>query len=143
MTQELVLITGGTGFVGYACVVRALDQSYRVRLAVRSESSIEIIKNAPSCQPRLDSIEFVAVNDITREGAFNEAMQDVSYVIHVASPTPRPDMVGIITEEAFYCMDDVWLGAEFGRLGLSATLLSSRQWLALSTSYKLPLEFPA
>lgn len=92
-------ITGGTGFVGYACVVRALDQSYRVRLAVRSQNSIEVIKNAPSCRPRLDSIEFVAVNDITQEGAFNEAMQGVSYVIHVASPTPRPDMVGIITEE--------------------------------------------
>lgn len=95
MSKTRCQITGGTGFVGYACVVRALDQGYRVRLAIRNESSVENIKDAPSCQPHLDSIEFVVVSDITQEGAFNEAMQDVSYVIHVASPTPRPDKVGI------------------------------------------------
>ncbi|KAL8668351.1 MAG: hypothetical protein Q9168_007022 [Polycauliona sp. 1 TL-2023] len=90
MAQELVLITGGTGFVGYACVLRALNQGYRVRLAVRNESSIAKIKNAPSCQPHLGRIDFATVNDMTQKGAFDEALQDASYVIHVASPTPTP-----------------------------------------------------
>ncbi|KAI4276542.1 MAG: hypothetical protein LQ337_002424 [Flavoplaca oasis] len=99
MTQELVLITGGTGFVGYACLVRALVQGYRVRLAIRNESSIEKIKTAPSCQPHLGSIDFVIVKDMTRETAFDDAVQGVSYVIHVASPTPGPDIVGRILDD--------------------------------------------
>ncbi|KAL8839133.1 MAG: hypothetical protein Q9205_004332 [Flavoplaca limonia] len=94
MAQELVLITGGTGFVGYACLVRALDQGYRVRLAIRNESSIEKIKTAPSCQPHLGSIDFVIVKDMSGETAFDDAVQGVSYVIHLASPTPGPDTVG-------------------------------------------------
>ncbi|KAL8922181.1 MAG: hypothetical protein Q9172_003683 [Xanthocarpia lactea] len=91
MTQGLILITGGTGFVGYACVARALHQGYRVRLAIRNESDVEEIKTAPSCRPYTSAIEFTVVKDICQEDAFNEAMKDVSYVIHVASPTPGPD----------------------------------------------------
>ncbi|KAL8910224.1 MAG: hypothetical protein Q9171_004467 [Xanthocarpia ochracea] len=91
MTQELILITGGTGFVGYACVARALHQGYRVRLAIRNESDVEKIKTAPSCRPYTGAIEFTVVKDICQEAAFNDAMKDVSYVIHVASPTPGPD----------------------------------------------------
>ncbi|KAL8823146.1 MAG: hypothetical protein Q9170_008377, partial [Blastenia crenularia] len=84
-------ITGGTGFVGYAVVVRALRAGYRVRLAIRAESDVEKFKAAPSCQPYLSHIEFALVKDMTVERAFDEALQDVSYVIHVASPMPGPD----------------------------------------------------
>ncbi|KAL9599689.1 MAG: hypothetical protein Q9219_003677 [cf. Caloplaca sp. 3 TL-2023] len=86
-------ITGGTGFVGYAILVHALRAGYRVRLAVRRESDIKKIKAAPSCQPYLDKIEFALVEDITLEGAFDEALRDVSFIIHAASPIPAPNCI--------------------------------------------------
>ena len=36
MTGELVLVTGGSGFVGSHCIVALLDAGYRVRTTVRS-----------------------------------------------------------------------------------------------------------
>lgn len=36
----------------------------------------------------LSNIDFVVVSDITVTGCFDEAIQDVQYVIHVASPLP-------------------------------------------------------
>ncbi|KAL8732651.1 MAG: hypothetical protein Q9166_002626 [cf. Caloplaca sp. 2 TL-2023] len=91
MARELVLITGGTGFVGYSIVVRALHEGYHVRLVIRNDSDVGKIKMAPSCQPHAGNIEFIVVKDMTQEGAFDEAMQDASFVLHVASPTPGPD----------------------------------------------------
>jgi nucleoside-diphosphate-sugar epimerase len=40
--------------------------------------------------PYLDQIESIIVPDITASGAYDEAVQDVEYIIHVASPTPNP-----------------------------------------------------
>ncbi|KAL8803410.1 MAG: hypothetical protein Q9182_003208 [Xanthomendoza sp. 2 TL-2023] len=99
MAHELVLITGGTGFIGYAVVVRALQQGYRLRLAIRSENDVEKIKTASSCQKHAASIEFIVVKDMTKQGAFVEAMNDVSFVIHVASPTGGPDKMHYSTSK--------------------------------------------
>ena len=87
---ELVLLTGGTGHIGYRTLVEALRAGYQVRASIRRESSIAEIKATKSVQPYLSSLSFVIVEDITKDGAFDEAVKDVSYIVHVASPLPLP-----------------------------------------------------
>jgi nucleoside-diphosphate-sugar epimerase len=89
-TGELILLTGGTGHIGYRTLVEALRAGFQVRAAVRRESSIGEIKATKSIQPYLSSLSFVIVEDITKDGAFDEAVKDVSYIVHIASPLPRP-----------------------------------------------------
>ena len=84
---KLVLITGGTGFLGFRTLIEALKAGYHVRAAVRNESGIKKIKAAPSAQPYLSQLEFALVPDILKEEAYHEAVKGVDYVIHLASPT--------------------------------------------------------
>ena len=88
-TPKLVLITGATGFIGFRTLIETLEAGYHVRAASRNESGVQKIKAARSTQPYLSQLEFVLVPDILKEDAYVEAVKDVDYVIHLASPTTR------------------------------------------------------
>ncbi|KIX96686.1 uncharacterized protein Z520_07405 [Fonsecaea multimorphosa CBS 102226] len=90
MSKGFVLLTGATGHVGYANLIEALKKGYKVRAAVRSESKAAQVKSAKSTQPYLDQLTFTTVPDIEKEGAFDEAVKGVDYIIHTASPLPVP-----------------------------------------------------
>lgn len=90
MAAELILLTGGTGHVGHRTLIEALSKGYRVRAAVRSEARIAELKAAKSSQSYLDQLSFILVPDIEKDGAFDEAVKDVDFIVHVASPLPRP-----------------------------------------------------
>ena len=88
---DLVLITGATGFLGYLVLLEALKKGYRVRIAVRSESKISKLLNAPSLKAlnvSRDQLSWVTVPDMAIPGAYDEAVKGVNYIIHVASPIP-------------------------------------------------------
>jgi nucleoside-diphosphate-sugar epimerase len=87
---DLILLTGGTGHIGYRTLIEALRAGYKVRASIRRESSIAEIKSTKSIQPYLSELSFVIVEDITKDGAFDEAVKDVSYIVHIASPLPSP-----------------------------------------------------
>lgn len=90
--SSLVLITGATGHVGFRTLYHALREGLKIRAAVRSESkALRLLTRlsselGPSYTHLLQSLTFVVVPDITVEGAFDVAMQDVTHVIHIASP---------------------------------------------------------
>ena len=44
--METVLVTGGTGFIGLHCIQQLLDQGYKVRTTIRSESRKEEVLSA-------------------------------------------------------------------------------------------------
>ena len=90
MAGELVLLTGGTGFIGYATLVEALRAGYRVRAAVRRESAKAELEATKSLKPYLSSLSFIVVEDITKDGAFDKAVEGVDYVLHLASPLAMP-----------------------------------------------------
>jgi nucleoside-diphosphate-sugar epimerase len=90
MAGGLVLLTGGTGHVGYATLIEALRVGYQVRVAIRRESSIAELKATKSIQPYLSNVSFVIVKDIITDGAFDKAVKGVDYVVHIASPIPQP-----------------------------------------------------
>ncbi|EPX71415.1 flavonol reductase/cinnamoyl-CoA reductase family protein [Schizosaccharomyces octosporus yFS286] len=82
--QQLVLVTGVTGFIGAHVAVSLLKKGYRVRGTVRSmEKANELIRLNPELK---DKIEFVIVKDITEPYAFKDVVKDCDYICHVASP---------------------------------------------------------
>ncbi|KAF4949570.1 hypothetical protein FSARC_13435, partial [Fusarium sarcochroum] len=89
MDGELVLLTGGTGFLGYAILVDLLKSGYRVRVAARSQAKIDTVQAAPSIVslgPSTTQLTFVIIPDMTIEGAYDDAVQGVDYIIHAAAP---------------------------------------------------------
>ncbi|RSL88949.1 hypothetical protein CEP51_001469 [Fusarium floridanum] len=107
MANELILLTGATGFLGHRVLVLALQAGYRVRCAVRSAKGIDKILATESVK-KLGSltqkISWVIVPDITAPGAYDEAVTDAQYIIHVASPVGDIRTWGSSTlsdEEAF------------------------------------------
>lgn len=90
MAGELVLLTGGSGHVGFRTLVEALTKGYQVRAAVRSEAKATDIKKTKSVQPFRSQLSFIIVPDIEEDGAFDEAVKDVDYIVHLASPLGRP-----------------------------------------------------
>ncbi|KAF9872253.1 3-beta hydroxysteroid dehydrogenase [Colletotrichum karsti] len=96
MVNDLILLTGATGFVGSRALVTLLESGFRVRCAVRSESGRDKIMASPSLrsiQPSEEQLAWVIVHDITVPNAYDEAVKGVKYIIHCASPVVklRPD----------------------------------------------------
>src|ERR1700712_2312481 len=87
-SRNLVLITGVTGHVGFRTLIQALQAGYYVRACVRSTSKAQSILSHPKIQclnagPRLT---FAIVPDLACLHAYDEAVHNVRYIIHIASP---------------------------------------------------------
>lgn len=97
--SSLVLITGGTGHLGFKVLRDALDAGYRVRAAVRSQAKAESVRNNSfiNATHYVDNLEFVIVPDLSVSGAYDEAVKGVDYVIHIASPITQ----GFSTQEDY------------------------------------------
>ncbi|KAG4275417.1 reductase [Fusarium proliferatum] len=91
MTGELVLLTGGTGFLGHAILIDLLKSGYRVRVAARSQAKVDAVRSTPSVialdhpEPQL---MFEIIPDMTANGAYDNAVQGVDYIVHAAAPLP-------------------------------------------------------
>ncbi|EPY53291.1 flavonol reductase/cinnamoyl-CoA reductase family protein [Schizosaccharomyces cryophilus OY26] len=82
--QQLVLVTGVTGFIGAHVAVSLLNKGYRVRGTVRTmDKANELVRLNPELK---DKIEFVIVKDIMAPYAFKDVIKDCDYVCHIASP---------------------------------------------------------
>ncbi|GKU23228.1 SDR family oxidoreductase [Clostridium folliculivorans] len=93
-TKELVLVTGGSGYIAINIILKLLKQGYRVRTTLRTMSRQAEVKSMLSAGGIIsfDSLEFIQA-DLTNDDNWYEAAVGATYVIHVASPTPatRPD----------------------------------------------------
>ncbi|KAG6864909.1 hypothetical protein C0991_006438 [Blastosporella zonata] len=83
-TGDKVLVSGANGFLAIWAVRRLLEKSYTVRGTVRSADKGTYLEKY--FQAYGDKIEVVVVEDITKEGAFDEAVKGVDAVLHMASP---------------------------------------------------------
>ena len=84
--NELVLVTGGTGYVAGWCITALLQRGYDVRTTVRSLKKEQTVRDAVGTvvDPG-DRLSF-AVADLTSDEGWDEAVAGVDYVLHVASP---------------------------------------------------------
>jgi nucleoside-diphosphate-sugar epimerase len=89
MSGELVLVTGGSGFIGAHCILQLLEAGYRVRTTVRSlkrEPDVRAMLKAGGAEPG-EGLSFVAAL-LTSDAGWPEAVAGCEFVLHVASPFP-------------------------------------------------------
>ncbi len=94
MNDDLVLVTGGSGFIAQYCILALLGAGYRVRTTLRSMSRRqEVLDNLKTggVEPG-DRLSFIQA-DLMSDAGWPEAVSGCSYVIHGASPTPSGDQV--------------------------------------------------
>jgi nucleoside-diphosphate-sugar epimerase len=89
MAGELVLVTGGSGFVGAHCIIQLLQAGYQVRTTVRSlarEGQVREMLRVGGVEAG-ERLSFAAA-DLTSDAGWPEAVAGCAYVHHVASPFP-------------------------------------------------------
>ena len=85
--QQLILVTGASGFVGKWCVVKLLEKGYRVRGTVRSDAKARQVRETvgglvgPDAIARLELVQADILDDKGRP----EALAGVTAVMHVAT----------------------------------------------------------
>ncbi|KAH8811362.1 hypothetical protein F5884DRAFT_876580 [Xylogone sp. PMI_703] len=100
--QDLILLTGATGFLGFAILVKALEAGYRVRCAIRSRSKAAKVLSTPSIKrisPSEHELSWILVPDMMTTNTYDQALQGVQYVIHAAAPVPSWDKSDVSPEQ--------------------------------------------
>ncbi|KAJ3004788.1 hypothetical protein NUW54_g4645 [Trametes sanguinea] len=87
-----VLVTGANGYIGLWTVLQLLSRGYHVRGTVRSASKVDALESLVARkQPQAkDRFQGFVVEDISADGAFDEALTGADGAIHTASPV-SPD----------------------------------------------------
>ncbi len=87
--MSLVLVTGGSGFIGGHCILQALAAGHSVRATLRNparESEVRGLIDRAGAQG-LERLSFAAA-DLERDAGWPEAAAGCDFVLHVASPFP-------------------------------------------------------
>lgn len=91
MPNDLILVTGGSGFLGSHCLLAAVNAGYRIRTTVRSLSRAdevrEMLRSGGASEDRIVSVEFAEADLINDEG-WDRACKGCKYILHNASPFP-------------------------------------------------------
>lgn len=90
----LVFITGATGHIGFATLAQLLKKGYKVRVSSRKLASAQKLKDLPPIKPYVDQVSFVEIPDASADGAYDKAVADVDYILHLASPIPDETHIG-------------------------------------------------
>ncbi len=92
MPPSRVLVTGGSGFIAGHCILDLLDRGHRVRTTVRSLTKEGGVRGvlADEGMGHGGRLNVVAA-DLKSDEGWAEALADINYVLHVASPVqPGP-----------------------------------------------------
>ncbi|KAI9058011.1 NAD(P)-binding protein [Trametes sanguinea] len=84
ITSGKVLVTGSNGYIAVWVVKTLLEQGFSVRGTVRSESKAAHLRKLFKSYG--DKFEVAIVEDITKDGAFDDAVKGVDAIEHTASP---------------------------------------------------------
>jgi nucleoside-diphosphate-sugar epimerase len=76
-SDQIVLVTGVSGFLASHVADQFLQAGYKVRGTTREVSKVDSIKKAFDSKYGEGRLEVVAVPDITLDGAFDEAVKGI------------------------------------------------------------------
>ncbi|KAI0044603.1 NAD(P)-binding protein [Auriscalpium vulgare] len=79
-----VLVTGGSGYIGAWVIKYLVERRYSVVAAVRNDEQGSFIVNRFPFYA--GKVTYVNVPDISKDGAYDEAVSGVDAIIHIASP---------------------------------------------------------
>jgi nucleoside-diphosphate-sugar epimerase len=86
-TTTRVLVTGGSGFIAGHCILQLLDQGYEIRTTVRSLGKEAAVRAVLADAGMADGAQLsFAAADLMSDAGWADALADVDYVLHVASP---------------------------------------------------------
>ena len=89
--KDVVLVTGASGYLAGHCILRLLNDRYKVRGSLRSLKRADEVRRwltkARGGIDRADALSFVEA-ELTDAKSWDAAMEGVRYVLHVASPIP-------------------------------------------------------
>ncbi|KAF8991953.1 D-lactaldehyde dehydrogenase [Cyathus striatus] len=88
-TESKVLVTGANGYIALWVVHLLLKKGYSVRVQVRTLDKGDYLRKLFSQYEA--KLEIAIVDDITKEGAFDEAVRGIDAIAHMASPLPQDD----------------------------------------------------
>lgn len=88
MGDELVLVTGGTGFVALHCIVRLLADGTRVRATVRHPQRADDLRALVRLGGADPSGLEIATADLLDDAGWPAGVAGATHVLHVASPFP-------------------------------------------------------
>lgn len=87
--EELVVVTGATGFIAQHCMLELLRGGYRVRGTARNPARAEHLKGELGRLVAVEGrLEFVQA-DLEEDAGWDAAMAGAKFVLHVASPIPE------------------------------------------------------
>jgi len=87
MMGKKILLTGISGFIAKHCAIELIKHGYRVRGTVRNLAKADEVRATLGKHCDISGLEIVAA-DLSSDDGWSEAMQDISGVLHVASPFP-------------------------------------------------------
>lgn len=90
MKKQLVVVTGGSGFIAIHIILQLLQQGYAVKTTIRSQAKEAVVKEMLTNGGITDFTDLsFSQADLTSDDNWEETMAGATYVIHVASPTPK------------------------------------------------------
>ena len=89
MNNDLVLVTGGTGFLGTHVIAQLLASGYRVRTTVRDLEREGELRGALASAGVARDVDLALVRaELSKDAGWSDAVAGSRYVVHVASPFP-------------------------------------------------------
>ncbi|MBI5841388.1 MAG: aldehyde reductase [Chloroflexi bacterium] len=87
-SSKPILVTGASGFLALHTIIQLLEQGYKVRGTLRSLARESEVRETVGKYVKADDRLEIGTADLLQDSGWDEVMQGVEYVLHVASPFP-------------------------------------------------------